>query len=157
MIQNHQFLKSLEELFQACQSKGGSVWLTHKRLTYEGQDLDVKSESGEKEYPCLLRATDGKHTTISTHILSNSLPSFHAQYGTLLKSTMTQTLRKRDKKKEKARLEELALKKKKIMEGVQVVGPKRGSGRKKRVRLLKVKYRLEESRRRFEEREKKAK
>jgi signal recognition particle subunit SRP14 len=69
---------------------------------------------------------------------------------------MTQTLRKRDKKKEKVRLEQLALRKKKIMEGVQVVGPKRGNRRRKRVRLLKVKERLEESRRRFEERERKA-
>jgi signal recognition particle subunit SRP14 len=113
-------------------------------------------ESIDKEYPCILRATDGKHTTISTHVLSNSLPSFHAQYGALLKSTMTQTLRKRDKKKEKVRLEQLALRKKKIMEGVQVVGPKRGNRRRKRVRLSKVKERLEESRRRFEERERKA-
>jgi signal recognition particle subunit SRP14 len=69
---------------------------------------------------------------------------------------MTQTLRKRDKKKEKIRLEQLALRKKKIMEGVQVVGPKRGNRRRKRVRLSKVKERLEESRRRFEERERKA-
>jgi signal recognition particle subunit SRP14 len=70
---------------------------------------------------------------------------------------MTQTLRKRDKKKEKARVEAAALKKKKIMEGVLVEGPKRGKGRRKRERLEKVKVRLEEARRKLEEKEKQGK
>jgi signal recognition particle subunit SRP14 len=110
-----------------------------------------------KEYPCLLRATDGKSCTISTHIAPSSLSSFQAHYGTLLKTTMTQTLRKRDKKKEKSRVEAAALKKKKVMEGVLVEGPKRGNGRRKRERLEKVKVRLEEAKRKLEEKEKKAK
>ncbi|CAG7853690.1 SubName: Full=Uncharacterized protein {ECO:0000313/EMBL:CCA75001.1} [Serendipita indica DSM 11827] len=116
--------------------------------------MAVENESGEREYPCLLRATDGKETTIATHVRSSALPQFHAHYGALLKSTMTQTLRKRDKKKEKARQEILALKKKKILEGVTVAGPKRGNGRRKRVRLEKAKVRLEEARKRMEEKEK---
>jgi hypothetical protein len=56
--------------------------------------------------------------------------------------------RKRDKKKEKAKLEALAAKKKKIAEGVIVAGPKRGNGRRKRVRLEKAKKRLDEARKR---------
>ena len=67
---------------------------------------------------------------------------------------MSQTLRKRDKKKEKARMEAAALKKKRIMEGVVVQGPKRGNGRRKRERLEKVKLRLEEARSKLEEKEK---
>ena len=124
-------------------------------VTYEeSQSIPVENENGEQEYACLLRATDGKETTIATHVHSSALPQFHAHYGVLLKSTMTQTLRKRDKKKEKARQEIAALKKKKMLEGVTVTGPKRGKGRKKRTRLEKAKTRLEEGRKRMEEKEK---
>jgi hypothetical protein len=45
-------------------------------------------------------------------------------------------------------LEALAAKKKKIAEGVIVAGPKRGNGRRKRVRLEKAKKRLDEARKR---------
>ena len=110
---------------------------------------------GDQEFPCILHATDGKSRTIATHVTSSALTTFHAQYGTLLKSTMLQSLRKRDKKKEKAKLEALAAKKKKIAEGVIVTGPKRGNGRRKRVRLEKAKKRLDEARKKIEEREKK--
>jgi signal recognition particle subunit SRP14 len=132
-------------------------------VTYEdeaepGNETQKNDSLGtSKEYPCLLRATDGKSRTISTHIAPSSLPTFQAHYGTLLKTTMTQTLRKRDKKKEKARVEAAALKKKKIMEGVLVEGPKRGKGRRKRERLEKVKVRLEEARKKLEEKEKQGK
>lgn len=109
-----------------------------------------------KEYPCLLRATDGKTQTIATQVTSSALAAFHAHYGTLLKSTMAQSLRKRDKKKEKARQEALTAKKKRMAEGVTVVGPKRGNGRKKRVRLEKAKKRIDEAKKRYEEKEKRA-
>jgi signal recognition particle subunit SRP14 len=110
--------------------------------------MEEDTASGDREYPCILHATDGKSRTIATHVTSSALTTFHAHYGTLLKSTMLQSLRKRDKKKEKVKLEALAAKKKKIAEGVIVTGPKRGNGRRKRVRLEKAKKRIDEARKR---------
>jgi len=46
------------------------------------------------------------------------------------------TLRKRDKKREKLRADELAKKKKRLTQEVVISGPKRGAGRKKRKRLI---------------------
>ncbi|KAG8836397.1 hypothetical protein FRC17_003307 [Serendipita sp. 399] len=118
--------------------------------------MQIDSESSKGEFTCLLRATDGKTATISTHVQPDALLRFHTHYGTLLKSIMTQSLRKRDKKKEKIRLEAAALKKKKMLEGIAIVGAKRGNGRRKRTRLEKAKQRMEEVKKRMEQREKKA-
>jgi len=57
------------------------------------------------------------------------------------------TLRKRDKKREKVKAEQLALKKKKLSETVVIEGPKRGSGRRKRQRRVKAAVKQEEARR----------
>lgn len=48
------------------------------------------------------------------------------------------TLRKRDKKREKQRAEEAAVRKKKLIEPVVIDGPKRGHGRRKRQRQVKA-------------------
>lgn len=53
------------------------------------------------------------------------------------------TLRKRDKKREKHRAEELAKKKKRLTEEIAISGPKRGAGRKKRKRLITASVKLE--------------
>lgn len=40
-------------------------------VTYDGGDVEVKNEEGEgdtKEYPCIIRATDGKKEKFSTHV-----------------------------------------------------------------------------------------
>lgn len=72
----------------------------------------------------------------SSKINASELPKFHAAYGSLLKASMT-TLKKRDKKKEKARLEKALERRKKLATDIQVVGPKRGAGRRKRQRIVK--------------------
>ncbi|EJD03555.1 uncharacterized protein FOMMEDRAFT_27510 [Fomitiporia mediterranea MF3/22] len=115
----------------------------------------MKNEVGEsdtKEYPCLVRATDGKKVKLSTHVLPEELDKFHAAYGALLKSSMP-TLRKRDKKREKERAERVARSKKRMTEPVKIEGPKRGSGRRKRQRRIKAAKKQEESRKKFEERQ----
>jgi signal recognition particle subunit SRP14 len=66
------------------------------------------------------------------------LDKFHAAYGTLLKASMTPTLRKRDKKKEKMRADKVALRKKKLAELIVVKGGKRGAGRRQRQRKEKA-------------------
>ncbi|KII93013.1 hypothetical protein PLICRDRAFT_170812 [Plicaturopsis crispa FD-325 SS-3] len=145
------FLTRLAALFESTKQQG-SIWLTHKRLTYDGGDAIMAGEEDEaREYPCLLRATDGD-TKFSTQVSSSELHRFHAAYGTLLKASMA-TLRKRDKKREKQRSEQAARRKKRMVEPVVIEGAKRGNGRRKRQRRIRAAVRQEESRQRFVERE----
>ncbi len=74
-------------------------------------------------------------------------------YGALLKNSMP-ALRKRDKKREKERAERFALRKKKLAEDVKIEGSKRGSGRRKRQRMIKAAQKQEAARKKIEEREK---
>jgi len=144
-------------LFESSNKKGSSVWLTHKRLTYvEGEDVAMALPQGEavdREYPCLLRVTDGKQVNFSTHVSPSNLNKFHVMYGALLKNSMP-ALRKRDKKREKERAERFALRKKKLVEDIKIEGSKRGSGRRKRQRMIKAAQKQEAARKKIEEREK---
>ncbi|KAL5533882.1 hypothetical protein ACEPAG_342 [Sanghuangporus baumii] len=157
LVDNDTFLKQLASLFESSNQKGSSIWLTHKRfeVTYDGGDAHTKIEEGisdAKEYPCILRATDGKKVKFSTHVLPGQLDKFHATYGALLKSSMP-SLRKRDKKREKDRAERVARGRKRMTEPIIVEGRKRGASRRKRQRLIKAAKKQEESRKKFEERQ----
>ncbi|KAF8636858.1 hypothetical protein AX17_003216 [Amanita inopinata Kibby_2008] len=152
VIDNDAFLKRLAELFDATK---GSVWLTHKRLRHDGEDVTMLHEEGaadSREYPCLVRVTDGKEAKFSTKVEPGDLDKFHAAYGTLLKSSMS-SLRKRDKKREKNRAEQAARRKKKMTEPIVIDGPKRGKGRRRRQRKVKAALKQQESQRKFKERE----
>ncbi|OSD00865.1 signal recognition particle, SRP9/SRP14 subunit [Trametes coccinea BRFM310] len=151
LVDNETFYKQLSALFEASE-KSGSIWLTHKRLTYEGGDVHMSSEDDTKEYPCLIRVTDGKEAKFSTVVHPAELDKFHAAYGALLKASMTK-LRKRDKKREKQRAEEAARKKRRLQEEIVVSGPKRGNGRRKRQRKIKAALKLEEAKKKAQERE----
>ncbi|KAI0714781.1 signal recognition particle, SRP9/SRP14 subunit [Earliella scabrosa] len=152
LVDNETFLKQVSTLFESS-SKSGSIWLTHKRLLHEGGDVHMSSEDDkDKEYPCLVRVTDGKEAKYSTVVHPADLERFHAAYGNLLKTSMT-TLRKRDKKREKQKAEEAARKKRRLQEEIVVEGPKRGAGRRKRQRKLKAASKLEEAKKRAQERE----
>ncbi|PCH34300.1 signal recognition particle SRP9/SRP14 subunit [Wolfiporia cocos MD-104 SS10] len=151
LVDNDTFLQELGKLFESTQ-KSGSIWLTHKRLTHDGEDANMSAEDDEtKEYPILVRATDGREISISTRVAPGQLEQFHSAYGALLKASMT-TLRKRDKKREKQKAEEVARKKRRLAEEVIVEGPKRGAGRKKRQRKMKALAKQEETRKRIHER-----
>ncbi|KAM6498953.1 Signal recognition particle, SRP9/SRP14 subunit [Amanita muscaria] len=153
VVDNDTFLKQLASLFEATQ---GSVWLTHKRLLHDGDDVLVKHEDDgaedTREYPCLVRVTDGKKAKISTKIISSDLGKFHAAYGALLKSSMS-SLRKRDKKREKLRSEQAIRRKKKMTEPVVIDGPKRGASRRKRQRQIKAALKQQQSQQKLKERE----
>ncbi|KAG9313829.1 hypothetical protein JVU11DRAFT_4594 [Chiua virens] len=114
-------------------------------VTHDGEDATMgdASPNSSKEYPCLIRVTDGKNAQFSTHVIPSDLPKFHAAYGSLLKASFT-TLRKRDKKREKQRAEQLAKRKQRMAEPVVVDGPKRGNGRRKRQRKVKAAIRQEQ-------------
>ena len=83
---------------------------------------------------------------------SKQLLKFHAIYGSLLKASMT-SLRKRDKKRDKHRVEEAAKRKKQMTEPIVLDGNKRGSGRRQRQRKIKALLKQQESQRKFRERE----
>lgn len=137
----------------------------------EGALTSLSSAGGDNEYPCLVRVTNGKDVNFSTRVRtpltaylppfsrqraqidSTQLNQFHATYGTLLKSSMSSELRKRDKKREKQRADETIRRKRRLAEDIVVEGPKRGNGRRKRQRLLKRAIRQEETRKRVHERE----
>jgi len=150
LVDNTTFLERLTGLFADKKGKG-TVWLNHKRLNQDGEDA-VMSEGEDREYPCVIRATDGKKVGFSTHVEPGELDKFHAAYGSLLKASMT-TLRKRDKKREKQRAEAIAARKRKLTEPVVVQGPKRGNGRRKRQRLVKAALRQEEAKKKAAEKE----
>lgn len=130
-------------------------------------------EADTKEYPCLVRVTDGKELNLSTRVrafwLANmaimlrrapstlqvdpgELDKFHAAYGSLLKASMS-TLRKRDRKREKQRAEEAARRKRRLTEQIVIEGAKRGNGRRKRQRRMKQAIKQEGTRKRVQERE----
>ena len=144
-------------------------------MTHDGDDATMKFEEGvsdTREYPCLVRATDGKSAKFSTRVKSliyhfpsnlnshsillqvdsKQLLKFHAFYGSLLKASMT-SLRKRDKKRDKQRVEHAAKRKKQMTEPIVLDGSKRGSGRRRRQRKLKALLKQQESQKKFRERE----
>ncbi|KAF9562247.1 signal recognition particle, SRP9/SRP14 subunit, partial [Agrocybe pediades] len=154
LVDHDTFFKNLTALFESTKDQG-TIWLTHKRLTYDGEDTTMKVEEGSsdpREYPCLVRVTDGKKHKFSTKVDSSELIKFHAFYGNLLKSSMT-TLRKRDKKREKARADAAAKRKKEMTEPIVMDGHKRGPGRRKRQRQMKALAKQQESQKKFKERE----
>ncbi|KAJ3755451.1 signal recognition particle, SRP9/SRP14 subunit [Lentinula raphanica] len=146
LVDHDTFFKRLTALFDSSKNQG-SIWITHKRLSYDDGDVAMKVDDGAEDsrsYPCLMRVSDGDKVKFSTTVNSTELPHFHQVYGALLKSSMT-TLRKRDKKREKQRAEDAAARKKKLSEPVLVAGPKRGNGRKKRQRRIKVALKQQET------------
>ena len=144
-------------------------------MTHDGDDAAMKIEEGSsdtREYPCLVRATDGKSAKFSTQVSlsalflpiailiqgsflqvdSKQLIKFQAFYGSLLKASMT-SLRKRDKKRDKYRVEQAAKRKKQMTEPIVLDGSKRGSGRRQRQRKFKALLKQQESQKKFRERE----
>ncbi|KAI9511868.1 signal recognition particle, SRP9/SRP14 subunit [Russula earlei] len=151
LLDNDTFLSRLSLLFQSSKEHG-TIWLTHKRLTHDGDDVTMDSADDSREYPCIIRVTDGKEAKFSTHITSEKLDKFLSAYGTLLKSSMS-TLRKRDKKRERVRAEKLAERKQRLAEPILIEGPKRGKGRRKRQRRVKAALKQEDARQRMQEKQ----
>ncbi|KAJ3729376.1 signal recognition particle, SRP9/SRP14 subunit [Lentinula raphanica] len=146
LVDHDTFFKRLTALFDSSKNQG-SIWITHKRLSHDDADVEMKVQDGAEDsrsYSCLMRVSDGDKVKFSTTVNSTELPQFHQVYGALLKSSMT-TLRKRDKKREKQRAEDAAARKKRLSEPVIVAGPKRGNGRRKRQRRIKAALKQQEA------------
>ncbi|WWD20431.1 hypothetical protein CI109_104907 [Kwoniella shandongensis] len=154
LVTPEEFLTKLGQCFSD-PSSSNSVWLTHKRLTHSddgdvAMTNDEKDGEDEQEYEVLIRCTHGDDK-FSARIPATSLPSFHTLYGNLLKSSFAPLMRKRDKKKEKARAEALAKKRKEVYTDV-VLGNegKRGKGRRQRMRKIAAQKKKESERERLE-------
>ncbi|KAM0788474.1 hypothetical protein ACM66B_001607 [Microbotryomycetes sp. NB124-2] len=186
LLSNQEFLSALQRLFES-RRETGSVFLTHKRLTYQGttastsssstsapqqQDVEMtdKTEDAQRagqtntkgdnkaarDWPCLVRATDGKgkksKTKISTLVESADYDTFTSSFGSLLKQSMTSMRKKRKhliKKKQQKSIVKSATtaagdKKQQTSSSTtasgatfkptltKVVGPRRGAGVEKR-------------------------
>nr|ODN80087.1 signal recognition particle subunit SRP14 [Cryptococcus depauperatus CBS 7841] len=169
-VTEEQFLAKLGQCFLE-PSSSSSIWLTHKRLPVPS-DADVRMDdtgadntsvgSEESEYEVLIRCTQGdnKFSTKASKadkskaISASSLSSFHAAYGALLKQSMAPLMRKRDKKKEKARTDALAKKRKELYVDVAIGNEgKRGKGRRQRQRRIAAQRKKEAERERLESRQ----
>nr|XP_018260115.1 signal recognition particle subunit SRP14 [Kwoniella dejecticola CBS 10117]OBR82273.1 signal recognition particle subunit SRP14 [Kwoniella dejecticola CBS 10117] len=134
LVSPEEFLTRLEGCFSD-PSSSSSVWLTHKRLTHQEGAVQMEDEQNEDgpEYEVLIRCTQGDNK-FSAKIPASSLSTFHSTYGSLLKSSFAPLMRKRDKKKEKLRVEKLAKKRREVYVDVEVgQAGKRGKGRRQRV------------------------
>ncbi|GMK56266.1 hypothetical protein CspeluHIS016_0301060 [Cutaneotrichosporon spelunceum] len=146
LVTPDEFLARLTAMFDG--PSKSSIWLTHKRYTYDDAMTDP-----EAEYDVLVRCTQGE-TKLSARIPASTLPTFHAAYGALLKQSMAPHMRKRDKKKERARAEAAEKRRKELYVDV-VIGTegKRGAGRRKRQRQIAAQKKKEAERERIELRE----
>ncbi|XP_054153465.1 signal recognition particle 14 kDa protein-like [Oppia nitens] len=106
LIENNEtFLSEMTKLFQTNQTKGGSLYITMKRL--EPRDHKVKSgskaksesqsSSGQSENKCLIRVHNSKKK-ISTIVSAKDVNKFQLAYANLLKGNLI-GLKKRDNKK----------------------------------------------------------
>ncbi|PKI83152.1 hypothetical protein MVES_002918 [Malassezia vespertilionis] len=90
----------------------------------------------------LFRATDGKSTgktKVSVVIPPSEILAFQATYLPMLRTHLTEALKKRDKAKERRVDKLLTASRKRIEENngkVKILGSKRGAGRRKRQRAL---------------------
>jgi signal recognition particle subunit SRP14 len=79
----------------------------------DGDAMDTSDSAPSSSHSCVVKATDGK-ASLTTHIAPSLLPPFAERYNALLRAAFAPHLRKRDKKKEKARAEEVVKRKKEL-------------------------------------------
>lgn len=119
----------------------------------------AEAEGEHKEYPCIIKATNGKSARktakkikISTLVQPQDTESFTLAYGSILKAHFSLTMRKKAKKrkdKEKEKMGAAAVaaadskKRRRQTRGglPKVSGPRRGAGHSKRQRSLKARAR----------------
>lgn len=109
LIENNEtFLSEMTKLFQSNQTKGGSLYITMKRL--EPKDVKLKKlkakgetqstasqSSGQSENKCLIRVHNSKRK-ISTIISAKDINKFQLAYANLIKGNLY-GLKKKDNKK----------------------------------------------------------
>ncbi|EST09208.1 Signal recognition particle, SRP14 subunit [Kalmanozyma brasiliensis GHG001] len=151
-VTNEQFLSELTKLFESSTSKH-SVYVTSKKAPASAAkdgDVDMTpSSSSSVSDAILFRATNGASSSdkvkISTLVPASQLASFQSAYLPLLRTHLSNGLKKRDKAKERKMDKAKEQSRKKLVQQVDgkdkivtnTVGSKRGAGRRKRQRALK--------------------
>lgn len=147
-----QFLSELTKLFEQSTSKH-SVYVTSKKApasAAKDDDIDMtpSSSSGLTD-AILFRATNGVSGSgkvkISTLVPASQLATFQSAYLPLLRTHLSNGLKKRDKAKERKMDKVREQGRKKLVQTVDgkdkiitnQIGSKRGAGRRKRQRALK--------------------
>eukprot|EP00164_Ancoracysta_twista_P002733 GFYU01003635.1.p3 GENE.GFYU01003635.1~~GFYU01003635.1.p3 ORF type:complete len:110 (+),score=42.49 GFYU01003635.1:141-470(+) len=101
------FLTQVTRMFERSKMKG-SVHLTMKRFTgIQGKPMKKKDPSTSNQEPrCLIRASDGNKTKLSTLVTAKELVRFQISYGNILKVHI-ENLKKKEKAKRKSRSKNL--------------------------------------------------
>lgn len=146
-----QFLEELTKLFEQSATKH-SVYVTSKKAPSSASkdddvDMTPSSSSGLKD-AILFRATNGVtgsgKVKISTLVPASKLVTFQNAYLPLLRTQLSNGLKKRDKAKERKMDKAREQSRKKLVQVVDdkdkiitnKIGSKRGAGRRKRQRAL---------------------
>ncbi|KIS67096.1 uncharacterized protein UMAG_04965 [Mycosarcoma maydis] len=151
-VTNEQFLSELTKLFEESTSKH-SVYVSSKKApasAAKDDDVDMTpSSSCGLTDAILFRATNGVSGSgkvkISTLVPASKLASFQGAYLPLLRTHLSNGLKKRDKARERKMDKAREQSRKKLIETVDgrdkiitnKMGSKRGAGRRKRQRALK--------------------
>ncbi|SNX86462.1 related to Signal recognition particle 14 kDa protein [Melanopsichium pennsylvanicum] len=151
-VTNEQFLSELTKLFEESSSKH-SVYVSSKKApasAAKDDDVDMIPSSARGLTDAILfRATNGVSGSgkikISTLVPASKLASFQKAYLPLLRTHLSNGLKKRDKAKERKMDKAREQSRKKMIETVlgkdkimtNKIGSKRGAGRRKRQRALK--------------------
>lgn len=138
-----EFIKRLEDLFERTKD-ARSVHICAKQVTHINSETSSSSPLplSSSTHPMIFRVSDGgskDRIRFSTIVYPSELPSFQETYLTALRSNLVQSLKKRDKAKERRVDKVLAASRKKLEEHggqVKIGGAKRGAGRRKRMRAL---------------------
>ncbi|KAN0059683.1 hypothetical protein ACQY0O_008255 [Thecaphora frezii] len=177
LVSNTQFLQKLQELFQSSTDKH-SIYLTSKRappkaLPSGGGGGAAAAAGGAGDAPqlaLLFKATNGatgsSRIKLRTLVLPADLASFQTTYLPVLRASLSASLKKRDKAKERKaeKLKEAARKRLVVADPktgnerlvTNHIGAKRGAGRRKRQRALKKGIEIRKEMRKEARRKKKA-
>jgi signal recognition particle subunit SRP14 len=96
LLEPDPFLSELHKMYD--RSKGKSVWLTMKRTNMKPRK--ARKPDPKAEYVCLIRANDGKKH-ISTTLGQAQYAKFSQSLVIIMKGAMADSLKKKEKKKDK--------------------------------------------------------
>jgi len=105
LLENNPFLSELEKLFDKSKTSG-SVFITVKRYkppVSKKKGETKKEETPDEQFPCLVRATNGKKIKFSTLVNPHDLLRFQSNYMGVLKLKTVLKKQKREKSKSKAK------------------------------------------------------
>jgi signal recognition particle subunit SRP14 len=96
LLEPDPFLSELHKMYE--RNKAGTVWVTMKRTNMKPRKS--KKPNTKAEYVCLIRANDGKRH-VSTTVSAAQYAKFSQSVVIIMKGAMADTLKRKEKKKDK--------------------------------------------------------